>query len=202
MTKKLTAKVDAIFADSIQAITAAQQTLTASIAQAATVMADALANDGKILICGNGGSAADSLHFSGELINKFRRVRRPLPAISLAADVSAITSIANDENFDAVFAKQVHALAQRGDVLVLLTTSGNSNNIIQAAHAAHENGIRCIALNGGDGGALSAALDELNASDINIIAPANATARVQEIHAIIIHIFCELIDCILFGETE
>ena len=190
-------QVEKIFADSIRATETARKTLPNIVAQAANLIADALKADGKILICGNGGSAADSLHLSGELLNKFERARPPLAAISLAADVSTITSIANDESYDAVFAKQVEALGRRGDVLLAITTSGNSANILQAVRAAQAGGLRCIALSGKDGGALSALL---GGDDIDIIAPANTTARVQEIHGIIIHAFCQLIDHQLFGE--
>ncbi|MDD9822339.1 MAG: SIS domain-containing protein [Gammaproteobacteria bacterium] len=193
--------------------------LSEQVAAAAQVMARALDGGGKILVCGNGGSAADGLHFSGELLNKFRRVRRPLAAVCLAADVSTITSIANDESYDMVFAKQVEALGRRGDVLVVITTSGNSPNIMRAAAAARTAGLTCIALNGKDGGALSNMLrdggdgdgddgdgdrgdgDGNRGRDIDIIAPGDSTARIQEIHAIIIHAFCELIDLQLFGES-
>ena len=192
------ARVDALWSDSIASIEAARRELTEGVAEAATVLADALANNGKILICGNGGSASDSLHFSSELVNKFHRVRRPLAAISLAADVATLTSIANDESYDAVFAKQVEALGRRDDILVAITSSGNSPNILQAVRAAHARDIRCIALNGKDGGALSPLL---NADDIDIVVPGHSTARVQEIHGIIIHAFCELIDHQLFGDS-
>ena len=191
------ARVDALLADSLQSIQAARRDLTGIIAEAAMALAETLDNDGKILICGNGGSASDSLHFSSELVNKFHLVRRPLAAISLAADVATLTSIANDESYDAVFSKQVEALGRRGDLLVVITSSGNSPNILQAVRAAQTANIRCIALNGRDGGALSPILNE---HDIDIVAPGSSTARVQEIHGIIIHAFCELIDHQLFGE--
>ena len=191
------ARVDALLADSLQSIQAARRDLTGIIAEAAVALAETLDNDGKILICGNGGSAGDSLHFSSELVNKFQRVRRPLAAISLAADVATLTSIANDESYDAVFSKQVEALGRRGDLLVVITSSGNSPNILRAVRAAQTANIRCVALNGRDGGALSPILNE---HDIDIVAPGSSTARVQEIHGIIIHAFCELIDHQLFGE--
>ena len=193
----LSERVDALVSDSIRSLEAARRELPEVVAAAATVLAEALENNGKILICGNGGSASDSQHFSAELLNKFHRIRRPLAAISLAADVSTLTSIANDDSYDAVFAKQVEALGQPGDVLVVITSSGNSPNILEAVRAARGKNIRCIALNGQGGGALSPAL---SGRDIDIVAPADSTARVQEIHAIIIHAFCELIDYQLFGE--
>ena len=193
-----TARVDALWADSLASIAIARRELTDRVAAAAVLLTEALANDGKILVCGNGGSASDSLHFSAELVNKFERVRRPLAAISLAADVAILTSIANDESYDAVFAKQVQGLGRAGDVLVVITTSGNSPSILQAVRAARARNLRCIALNGKGGGALSSLL---GAHDIDLVAPGDSTARVQEIHAIIIHAFCELIDHHLFGDT-
>lgn len=195
----LSARVDALLSDSIRSLEAARRELPNVVAAAAAALADALANDGKILICGNGGSASDSLHFSAELLNKFHRVRRPLAAVSLAADVSTMTSIANDESYDAVFAKQVEALGRRGDVLVAITTSGNSPSILRAVRAAQAGQIRCIALNGKGGGALSPLM---RGADIDIVAPGHSTARIQEIHGIIIHAFCELIDDQLFGEMK
>ena len=191
------AQIDALFADSIRTMETARAGLAERIGEAALLLADTLAAGNKILICGNGGSASDSLHFSSELVNKFERRRRPLPAISLAADVAALTSIANDESYEMVFAKQVRALAARGDVLVLITSSGNSPNIIAAARAAQDADMRCIALNGKNGGRLSACL---TARDLNLVVPSDSTARVQEVHGIIIHIFCDLIDRQLFGE--
>ena len=215
---ELTGRVDAMWVAAARALESARA-LSEQVAAAAQAMARALDGGGKILVCGNGGSAADGLHFSGELLNKFRRVRRPLAAVCLAADVSTITSIANDESYDMVFAKQVEALGRRGDVLVVITTSGNSPNIMRAAAAARIAGLTCIALNGKDGGALSKMLrdggdgdgddgdgdrgdgDGNRGRDIDIIAPGDSTARIQEIHAIIIHAFCELIDLQLFGES-
>lgn len=211
---ELAGRVDAMWDDAARALESARA-LSEQVAAAAQAMARALDGGGKILVCGNGGSAADGLHFSGELLNKFRRVRRPLAAVCLAADVSTITSIANDESYDMVFAKQVEALGRRGDVLVVITTSGNSPNIMRAAAAARTAGLTCIALNGKDGGALSNMLrdggdgdgddgdrgDGNGGRDIDIIAPGDSTARIQEIHAIIIHAFCELIDLQLFGES-
>jgi len=192
------ARVDAVWDDAARALQAARA-MSAEVAFAATALARALAGGGKILVCGNGGSAADGLHFTGELLNKFRRARRPLAAVNLAADVSALTSIANDERYDFVFAKQVEALATPADALVVITTSGNSPSILRAVEAAHAAGVTCIALNGKDGGKLSKLLRGGD-GDIDLIAPGDSTARIQEIHAIIIHAFCELIDAQLFGE--
>lgn len=185
------ARIDEIFANSIAAISDARAAISEQVSLAANELAAALKAGNKILICGNGGSASDSLHFSSELVNKFERARRPLPAISLVADPATLTSIANDENYDMVFAKQIQAFAKSGDILVLITSSGNSDNLVKAVDAAHAAGIKCIALNGKGGGKIS---NKLVACDINIIVPSDSTARVQEIHAIIIHIFCEFID--------
>ncbi len=192
------AHVDALFSDNLQAVAAARRALGGVIAEAAVSLASALDNNGKILLCGNGGSASDSLHFSSELLNKFQQVRRPLPAISLVADVATLTSISNDESYAAVFAKQVEALGKPEDRLVVITSSGNSPSILQAVRAAHAKGMICIALNGRDGGALSPILQ---ARDIDILVAGHSTARIQEIHGIIIHAFCELIDRQLFEEN-
>ena len=193
----LSARVDALFTESIQSIEAARSNLTHIVADAASRIAAALQGNAKILICGNGGSASDSLHFSSELLNKFERVRRPLAAISLVADVSTLTSISNDECYDEVFSKQLAALANPGDILVVITTSGNSPSILRAVETAQRIGVCCIALNGKGGGKLS---PMMSGQDIDIVVPGNSTARVQEVHGIIIHAFCELIDHQLFGE--
>jgi len=189
---------NALINDNIKAVESARG-LTADIIKGAVVMASSLNAGGKILICGNGGSAADSLHFSGELLNKFLIVRRPLAAISLAADVLTLTSIGNDEAYDVVFSKQVEALAREQDVLVVITTSGNSASILRAAEAAQQQNIKVIALNGRDGGALSNLLGD---NDIDIVVPQEKTARIQEVHGIIIHAFCQFIDQQLFGENK
>jgi D-sedoheptulose 7-phosphate isomerase len=167
------------------------------IEAAAARLAQCLLNDGKILCCGNGGSAAQAQHFSSELLNRFERDRPGLPAISLTTDTSALTSIANDYRFDEVFAKQIRALGHSNDMLVLYTTSGNSGNILSAATAAHDRDMSIIALNGRDGGALAPLLRE---TDLEIRVPSETTARIQEMHLLIIHCFCDLIDHQLFGE--
>ena len=193
---KYSSQVDALFTDSINAIQTAQQQLCTQVSEASILMAEAIKAGNKIMVCGNGGSACDSQHFSGELLNKFERIRRPLAAISLAADISTITSIANDESYDQVFSKQVEALAMSGDVLVVITTSGNSPSIVKAVKAAQQLDVKSIALNGKSGGKLTTLISD---NDINIVVDSNSTARVQEVHGIIIHAFCELIDHQLFG---
>jgi D-sedoheptulose 7-phosphate isomerase len=164
---------------------------------AALRLAQCLLNDGKILCCGNGGSAAEAQHFSSELLNRFERDRPGLPAITLTADTSTLTSIANDYRFDEVFAKQIRALGHGGDLLIVYTTSGNSANILSAVTAAHDRELSIIALSGKDGGALAPLLRE---TDIEIRVPSESTARIQEIHLLITHCFCDLIDHQLFGE--
>ncbi len=159
-------------------------------------MVEALVNDKKILCCGNGGSAADAQHFSSEMLNRYERERPALPAIALTTDTSTITSIANDYHFDEIFAKQIRALGQAGDILLVYSTSGHSANIISAIQTAHDKELTVIALTGKDGGKLSSVLNE---TDIEIRVPSNSTARIQEVHLLITHCFCDLIDQQLFG---
>lgn len=171
--------------------------LPEKISSAAERMAQCLLNDGKILVCGNGGSCSEAQHLSSELLNRFERDRPGLPAIALTGDVAALTSIANDDRFEQIFAKPLRALAQAGDVLVIYTTSGNSLNLLEAIKAAHERNLVVIALTGKDGGLLAALMRE---GDIEIRIPANRTARVQELHLLVTHCLCDLIDVALFGE--
>jgi D-sedoheptulose 7-phosphate isomerase len=165
--------------------------LAPAIAAAAAAMTRCLLEDGKILSCGNGGSAADSQHFSSELLNRFEMERPGLPAVALTTDSSTLTSIANDYSFSEIFAKQVRALGQPADVLLAISTSGNSDNVVRAIHAAHERGLRVVALTGRDGGTIANVLGE---GDIEIRVPAERTARIQEVHLLIIHCLCDLID--------
>ena len=190
-------QLDALLNDSISAIESARS-LNQRVIDASVAMANALQQGNKILVCGNGGSAADSLHFSGELLNKFYMVRRPLAAICLAADVSTITSIGNDESFDVIFSKQVEALGKPGDILVVFTSSGNSPSILRAVEAAAALDMKTIALNGRDGGPLS---QLMKSNDIDIVVPQQKTARIQEVHGIMIHAFCQFIDQQLFGDN-
>ena len=171
--------------------------LSDGIEAAAIHLANCLLNDGKILCCGNGGSAAEAQHLSSELLNRFDRDRPGLPAISLTTDTAAITSIANDYQFEDIFAKPIRALGQSSDVLVIYTTSGNSGNLLKAASAAHDCDMTIIALSGRDGGPLAPLLSE---SDLELRVPSDITARVQEIHLLITHCLCDLIDVQLFGE--
>ena len=165
--------------------------LAPAIAAAAASMTRSLLEDGKILSCGNGGSAADAQHFSSELLNRFELERPGLPALALTTDSSTLTSIGNDYAFVEIFAKQVRALGQPTDVLLAISTSGNSENIVRAIRAAHERGLRVVALTGRDGGAIAGTLRD---GDIEIRVPATRTCRIQEVHLLAIHCLCDLID--------
>jgi D-sedoheptulose 7-phosphate isomerase len=155
-----------------------------------------LLEDHKILTCGNGGSAGDAQHFSSEMLNRFDQDRPPLPAMALSTDSSTLTSIANDYHFDEIFSKQVRALGQSGDVLICYTTSGNSANVLHAIEAAHNRGVGVIGITGKGGGKVAELLDE---SDIEIRVPSKSTARIQEVHLLVTHCLCDLIDHKLFG---
>ena len=192
----LAEKVINHFSDSIQLKQNCMNSLADLISFASQIMVEALINDKKILICGNGGSAADAQHFSSELLNRFERERPALPAIALTTDTSTLTSIANDYHFDEVFAKQIRALGQKGDILVVYSTSGHSGNIINAAKTAHEKEMTVIALTGKEGGQLAQLLKD---PDLEIRVPSPSTARIQEVHLLITHCFCDLIDQQLFG---
>lgn len=172
------------------------ESLAGDIVRAAEAMSASLANDGKVLSCGNGGSAADAQHFSSELLGRFERERRSLPAVALTTDTSTLTAVANDYEFDEIFAKQVAALGRSGDVLLAISTSGNSPNILRAISTGHRQGMTIIALTGRDGGKIAKALDD---DDIEIRVPSERTCRVQETHLLVIHCLCDLIDERLFG---
>ena len=185
------------FADSIAVKEVAAKQLAENIVAAGRVMCDALLDDGKILSCGNGGSAADSQHFSSELLNRFEMERPGLPALALTTDSSTLTSISNDYSYEEVFSKQVRALGKSQDVLLAISTSGNSENVIRAIAAAHERGMRVVALTGCDGGRMA---DIYSEDDVEIRVPATRTARIQEVHLVVIHCLCDLIDTTLLGE--
>jgi len=170
--------------------------LAGPIAAAAERMVQCLKLDGKILACGNGGSAADSQHFAAELLNRFEMERPGLAAIALTTDTSTLTSIANDYDFDQIFSKQVRALGHKHDLLLAISTSGNSKNVLAAVLAAHENGMSVVALTGRNGGKLP---EILQSSDIHICVPAQSTARIQEVHLLTLHCLCDAIDCLLLG---
>ncbi len=187
------------FSESIQTKIESADTLSSSIYQASKKMADSLLDGHKILSCGNGGSACDSLHFSGELLNRLERERPSLPAIALTGDIATITAIGNDYSYDEIFSKQVHALGQAGDILLAITTSGNSTNLLNAVNAAHDRQVTVIALTGRDGGKIQSIL---NSNDVEVRVPANRTIRIQETHLLILHCFCDLIDQLIFGASD
>ena len=190
----LTQRVAEHFNESIQTKQQAAQVLAEPTAQAAELLFNTLANDGKFLICGNGGSAADAQHFAAEMTGRFEQERMELAAIALTTDTSALTAIGNDYGFDHIFSKQVRALGRTGDVLVGISTSGNSGNVIEAIKAAHENGMHVIALTGRDGGKIAHLLKD---GDILLNVPYPRTARIQEVHILLIHAMCDCIDAML-----
>ena len=184
------------FLQSIETKQKAAGDLTAVIQMAGETMVNCLLNDGKILSCGNGGSAGDAQHFSAELLNRFEKERPGLPAIAITTDSSTLTAIANDYDYKEIFSKQVSALGHSEDVLLAISTSGNSPNIIESIRAAHEREMKIVALTGRDGGAIA---DLLSAEDIEICVPSDRTARIQEVHLVVIHCLCDYIDTKLFG---
>ena len=187
------------FAESAQLKLEAAEALAPEIARAASIMTECLFADGKILACGNGGSAADAQHFAAELVGRFERERPELPAISLTTDTSLLTAVANDYSFEQVFAKQVRALGTKGDVLLAISTSGNSPNVMAAVEAAHKREMRVIALTGKGGGQIG----ELMApGDVNLCVPHSRTARIQEVHLLMIHCLCDAIDATLLGDES
>jgi len=192
----LTDRVNQIFYDSLQTKTQAQAELAEPIARAAQLIVGQMVSGGKILSCGNGGSAADAQHFSSEMLNRFERERQGLPAIALTTDTSTLTSIANDYDYEEVFAKQVRALGHAGDVLLAISTSGDSPNVNAAVESAHERGMLVVALSGKNGGRLAKLL---SGDDIELRVPSETTARIQEVHLLAIHCLCDLIDQQLLG---
>ncbi|MBB2927220.1 MULTISPECIES: phosphoheptose isomerase [Paraburkholderia] len=185
------------FRDSAAITLAAMETLAVPIAAAVDTMFAALANSNKILACGNGGSAATAQQLAAELIGRFERERPGLPALALTTDASVLTAVANDYAYEQVFAKQVRALGQPGDVLLAITTSGNSVNVLAAIQEAHEREMVVIALTGKGGGDVNSVLAD---TDIQLCVPSERTARIQEVHQLIIHCLCDGIDAMLLGE--
>jgi D-sedoheptulose 7-phosphate isomerase len=187
------------FHDSLQAKQQALDTMAAPIERAVRLMTQCLQSGGKVMACGNGGSAADSQHFAAELLNRFEKERPPLAAIALTTDTSTLTSIANDYRYEDVFAKQIQALGKKGDVLLAISTSGNSPNVIEAIHVAHALGVRVVALTGRNGGKINALL---SADDIHLCVPVERTARIQECHLLTIHCLCDGIDALILGDLQ
>ncbi len=187
------------FRDSIEVKQSSLEVLVEPIHRAGEAMVNCLLNNGKILSCGNGGSAGDAQHFSAELLNRFEKERPGLPAMALTTDSSTMTAIANDYSYEEIFSKQVSALGQAGDVLLAISTSGNSANVAAAMKAAKERDMLVVVLSGNDGGTMASLLTE---QDIEVRVPSNRTARIQEVHLVVIHCLCDFIDTRLFGDDE
>jgi D-sedoheptulose 7-phosphate isomerase len=195
----LISRISENFSESAHLKLQSMDALAAPIAAAVQVMVNCLQADGKILACGNGGSAGDAQHFAAELVGRFEAERQELAAIALTTDSSILTAVANDYSFEVVFAKQVRALGRPGDVLLAISTSGNSANVIKAIEAAHDNDMNVVALTGKAGGKIGRLLRE---GDIHLCVPAERTARIQETHLLAIHCLCDGIDCLLLGVDE
>jgi D-sedoheptulose 7-phosphate isomerase len=187
------------FIDSADLKYQAAQVLSKPIADAVQAVLACVTNGGKVLACGNGGSAADAQHFSAEFVGRFERERPELGAIALTTDSSILTAVGNDYNFNAIFSRQVRALGQPGDVLLAITTSGNSANVLEAIEAAHEREMVVIGLTGRNGGKMNNALRE---TDVHICVPHERTARIQEVHILVLHCICDAVDHQLLGEQE
>ncbi len=187
------------FEDSIKTKQASTSAMAEPISRGIDVMVSSLRAGGKIMACGNGGSAADSQHFAAELLNRFERERAPLAAIALTTDTSTLTSIANDYRYEEVFSKQVRALGKKGDVLLAISTSGNSPNVMEAIKVAHEAGVTVVALTGKAGGKIAGML---RAGDVHLCVPADRTARIQEVHLLTLHCLCDGIDHLILGEPS
>ena len=193
----LISRIKQNFQDSISTKQMAADMLAEPLATAAQMTTQCLLGGGKILSCGNGGSAGDAQHFSSEMLNRFEMERPGLPAIALTTDSSTLTSIANDYSYEQVFSKQVSALGQQGDILLAISTSGNSTNVNRAIEAAHEREMQVIALSGKQGGDM---MSLLTADDVEIRVPSDSTARIQEVHLLAIHCICDLVDHQLLGQ--
>ena len=190
-------RIRAHFAASAQLKQESAAALAPLIARAAGLLTECLLADGKILACGNGGSASDAQHFAAEMVGRFERERPELPAISLVTDTSILTAIANDYAFEQVFAKQVRALGAKGDALLAISTSGNSANVVAAIEAARDREMRVVALTGKGGGRIAGMLGE---ADVHLCVPHDRTARIQEVHLLTIHCLCDAVDNALLGD--
>jgi len=185
------------FEASIRAKQDTLATMLPAIGRASALLVEALRAGNKILVCGNGGSAADAQHFAAEFTGRYERERPGLPAIALTVDTSALTAIANDYSYEVVFAKQVQALGRPGDVLVAISTSGNSGNVVKAMEAAQAQDLRLLILSGRDGGRMAAMLGP---RDVELRAAAKVTARIQEVHLLFLHCLCDAVDETLYPQ--
>ena len=192
----LISRIDKNFQDSISIKQLSSEILAEPISRSAKLITQCFLNGGKILSCGNGGSAGDAQHFSSEMLNRYEMERPGLPAIALTTDSSTITSIANDYHYNQIFSKQVTALGHAGDILLAISTSGNSENVNAAIDAAHDRDMTVVALDGKSGGEM---VERLSISDIEIRVPSESTARIQEVHLLVIHCICDLVDHQLMG---
>jgi D-sedoheptulose 7-phosphate isomerase len=194
----MTSHMTSHFNDAIDTFKASSRDLAEPLAAAVDMVFGSLANNGKILACGNGGSAADAQHFIAELVGRFERDRLPLAGVALNTDTSILTAVGNDYGFDAIFERQVNALGQPGDVLVAISTSGNSANVIRSIEAAHDRDMFVIALTGKGGGQISSLLND---TDVHLCVPHDRTMRIQEVHIVLLHALCDGIDALLLGDT-
>lgn len=194
----MTSHMTSHFNDAIDAFKLSARELAEPLSASVDMVFGSLANNGKILACGNGGSAADAQHFIAELVGRFERDRLPLGGVALNTDTSIMTAVGNDYGFDAIFERQVMALGQPGDVLVAISTSGNSANVIRAIEAAHDREMAIIALTGKGGGKIGEILLE---TDIHLCVPHDRTMRIQEVHILLLHALCDGIDALLLGDT-
>jgi D-sedoheptulose 7-phosphate isomerase len=192
----LISRIDKNFQDSISTKQLSSEILAEPISRSAQMITQCFLNGGKVMSCGNGGSAGDAQHFSSEMLNRYEMERPGLPAIALTTDSSTVTSIANDYNYRQIFSKQVTALGQPGDILLAISTSGNSENVNMAINAAHDREMAVIALDGKSGGEMA---DLLSLNDVEIRVPSESTARIQEVHLLVIHCICDLVDHQLLG---
>jgi len=192
----LISRINKNFQDSISTKQLAAELLAEPISRGAQMITHCFLNGGKVLSCGNGGSAGDAQHFSSEMLNRFEMERPGLPAVALTTDSSTVTSIANDYSYSEIFSKQVRALGQPGDILLAISTSGNSKNVNRAIDAAHEKEMTVIALDGKSGGKMA---ERLSLNDVEIRVPSDSTARIQEVHLLSIHCLCDLVDHQLLG---
>lgn len=192
--ERLRARASQHFLDSIAVKQEAEKILPEQIARGIVAMTDCLRAGGKVMACGNGGSAADAQHFAAELIGRFERERQELAAIALTTDTSILTAVGNDYSYDEIFSKQVRGLGKKGDILIGISTSGNSKNVVKAIEVAKKMGIKIIALTGNGGGKIASLLD---ADDVHLCAPSTRTARIQETHLVLLHALCDGVDHLL-----